>query len=48
MTEVRLQGPGFGSSVSESMAGCVPQHMRMRLDLKAGRLPGAFDHPTEA
>jgi hypothetical protein len=30
------------------VAGRVSEHMRMRLDLKAGRLPGPLDHSPEA
>jgi hypothetical protein len=48
MPEVRLQGPGVRPLVGESVAGRVSEHMRMRLDLKAGRLPGPLDHPPEA
>jgi hypothetical protein len=40
MAEVRLQGPGVRPLVGESVAGRVSEHMRMRLDLKTGRLPG--------
>jgi hypothetical protein len=48
MAEVRLQSPGVGPSVSESIASRVPEHMGMRLDPEAGRLPGPFNHPPEA
>ena len=48
MSEVRLQGPGVSSLVGESIAGRVSEDMRMRLNLKAGRLPGPLDHPAEA
>src|SRR6516165_10234302 len=48
MPKVRLQGPGVRPLVGESVAGRGTEHMRMRLDLKAGRLPGPLDHPPEA
>src|SRR6516225_2135667 len=48
MPKVRLQGPGVRPLVGESVPGRVSEHMRMRLDLKAGRLPGPLDHPAEA
>ena len=48
MAEVRLQGPGVRPLVGESVAGRVSEHMRMRLDLKTGRLPGPLDHSAEA
>ena len=40
MLEVPLQGPGVRPLVGESLAGRVSEHMRMRFDLKAGRLAG--------
>jgi hypothetical protein len=33
MPEIRLQGPGVRPLVGESVAGCVSEHMRMRLDI---------------
>jgi hypothetical protein len=35
-------------AISESVAGRMPEHMRMCFDLKVGRLPGPLDHSTEA
>ena len=48
MAEVRLQGPGVRPSIGESVAGPVSEHVRVRLDLKAGRVPGPLDHSAEA
>jgi hypothetical protein len=48
MTEVRLQGPGVRPSVGESIAGCVSEHMWMRLDPKSCCTSGPLDHPPEA
>ena len=47
MTEVRLQGPGVSPSIGESVPCRVPEHMRMRLDLKAGRMRRPLDHSAE-
>ena len=38
MTEKRLDQPRIGTLVGQGIAGRMPQHVRMRLDIQLGQL----------
>jgi len=48
MTEPPLDGPGVVALVGKRVAAGVAQHVRMRLEFKAGTGGGALDHPGKA
>jgi hypothetical protein len=42
VAEICLEGSGIAPLVGQGKATGVPQHVRMRLELEASRLPNAF------
>jgi hypothetical protein len=48
MPKIGLQSPRIMSGIGQGEAAGMPEHMRMGLEIEAGRGSSTLDHPGEA